>query len=148
MTISKNDSEFQELLGNKKFVAMLSRIEADACKARFFEFVKSFWEVIIPEEPVYNWHIEYLCDELQKLANYIVNRLPKPYDLIINIPPGTSKSTIVTIMFPAWLWTIDPTILDIPAILIVLSLSTARCFQIWRFRDLQTRRNGRFYFQY
>lgn len=110
MAISKNDSDFQELLSNKKFVAMLSRVEADACKARFFEFVKSFWEVIIPEEPVYNWHIEYLCDELQKLAYYIVNRLPKPYDLIINIPPGTSKSTIVTIMFPAWLWTIDPTI--------------------------------------
>lgn len=44
------------------------------------------------------------------MAYYIVNRLPKPYDLIVNIPPGTTKSTIVTIMFPAWLWTLDPSL--------------------------------------
>ncbi|MDH6308100.1 putative phage terminase large subunit-like protein [Dysgonomonas sp. PFB1-18] len=77
------------------------------CKKRFYHFVEAFWSIIIPEEPVFNWHIEYLCDELQELAYYIINRLPKPYDLIINIPPGTTKSTIVTIMFPAWLWTVD-----------------------------------------
>ena len=28
----------------------------------------------------------------------------KGKDLIINIPPGTSKSTIVTILFPVWCW--------------------------------------------
>lgn len=66
--------------------------------------------MIIAEEPVYNWHIPYLCKELQDLSVYIVNRQKKPYDLIINIPPGTTKSTIVTIMFPAWLWTQDATI--------------------------------------
>lgn len=30
------------------------------------------------------------------------------YDLIINVPPGSTKSTIVTIMWPAWLWANDP----------------------------------------
>lgn len=30
-------------------------------------------------------------------------------DIIINVPPGSSKSTIVSIMFPAWQWTIDQT---------------------------------------
>lgn len=86
---------------------VLDRVQAKMCKKRFYNFVETFWSIIIPEEPVFNWHIEYLCDELQSLAHYIVNRLPKPYDLIINIPPGTTKSTIVTIMFPAWLWSID-----------------------------------------
>ena len=89
---------------------LLDRVQAHMCKKSFYRFVETFWSVIIPEEPVFNWHIKYLCDEMQKLAYYIVNRLPKPYDIIINIPPGTTKSTIVTIMFPAWLWTQDPSL--------------------------------------
>lgn len=88
----------------------LDAVEREACEDSLFEFIKSFWGTIIKEEPIYNWHIEYLCGELEKLAHYIVNRLPKPYDLIINIPPGTTKSTICTVMFPAWLWIKDPTI--------------------------------------
>lgn len=80
------------------------------CKRHFFYFIKEFWDVIIKEEPVYNWHIPYLCQELQQLSTPIIQRKPKPYDLIINIPPGTTKSTIVTVMWPAWLWTLDPSI--------------------------------------
>lgn len=85
-------------------------VVADECRRSFFYFVKTFWDVIIKEEPVYNWHIPYLCGELQRLSVSIVERRPKPYDLIINIPPGTTKSTIVTVMWPVWLWTQDPSI--------------------------------------
>lgn len=76
----------------------------------FYDFVRLFWDVVIKEKPVYNWHIKYLCDELQKLSPFIINRQAKPYDVVINIPPGTSKSTICTIMFPVWLWTQDATV--------------------------------------
>ena len=72
--------------------------------------MQEFWSVIIPDDPVYNWHIEYLCKELQTMVERVANREEKLYDLIINIPPGTSKSTIVTVMLPAWAWTIDPRI--------------------------------------
>lgn len=89
-------------------IELIERARAERCRRSFYYFVQSFWDVIISETPVWNWHIEYLCDELQKLSYYVVNRLPKPYDIIINIPPGTSKSTIVSIMFPAWLWTLAP----------------------------------------
>lgn len=88
----------------------ITAIQKERCEESFFNFVMLFWDVIIKEKPVYNWHIPYLCDELQELSYFIVNRLPKPYDLIINIPPGTSKSTICTVMFPVWLWVKDPTI--------------------------------------
>lgn len=80
---------------------------ADLCRDDFFIFLVTFWSVIIKEEPVYNWHIKYLCAELQEISKAVVSRSKKPYDLIINIPPGTTKSTITTIMFPAWLWTQD-----------------------------------------
>lgn len=85
-------------------------VVADECRRDFFYFVKTFWDVVIKETPYYNWHIPFLCGELQKLSASIVAREPKPYDLIINIPPGTTKSTIATIMWPVWLWTQDPTL--------------------------------------
>ncbi len=81
---------------------------AELCKDDFFFFVQEFWDTVIAEDPVYNWHIPYLCSELQKMAKRVIKGLPKRYDLIINIPPGTTKSTICSVMFPAWLWAVMP----------------------------------------
>jgi len=71
----------------------------------FFEFFKYFWPQVSDDALSLNWHIEYLCDELQKVAENVALGLPKEYDLVINIPPGTTKTTICSIMFPAWCWT-------------------------------------------
>jgi predicted phage terminase large subunit-like protein len=84
--------------------------EAELCRRYFYDFIKRFWDVIIPEEFQDNWHIKYLADELQKVAERVIKREPKEYDLIINVPPGTSKSTICTIMFPVWCWVRDPSL--------------------------------------
>lgn len=92
-----------------------NQIKAELCKRSFFYFLQEFWHIIIPEDPVYNWHMEYLCDELQKVVTKVANREAKDYDLIINIPPGTSKSTIATVMLPAWSWIIDPRIRSLTA---------------------------------
>ena len=35
-------------------------------KKSLFHFLKYFWDVIIKEPFVYNWHIEFLCHELEK----------------------------------------------------------------------------------
>jgi predicted phage terminase large subunit-like protein len=83
------------------------RLEASLCRDSFFDFVQRFWSEIIPETPVWNWHVRYLCNELQELAEQVFIRKPKKHDLIINISPGTTKSTICSIMFPAWCWTRD-----------------------------------------
>lgn len=87
-----------------------AEINSEICRQDFFEFVQQFWHAVIPEPPVWNWHIPYLCSRLQEYGMRVVRREPKLSDLIINIPPGTSKSTIATVMFPAWLWTVDATI--------------------------------------
>jgi predicted phage terminase large subunit-like protein len=81
---------------------------AELCRRSFYRFVQEFWYEIIPETPVWNWHIKHLCDELQYLNSFVVARKPKPYDLIINIPPGSTKSTIASQMYNAWIWTVDP----------------------------------------
>ena len=77
-------------------------------KRSFYLFVQYFWDTIISEEPIWNWHIKYLCDELQTIGERVAKRIPKEYDYyIINIPPGSSKSTIVSEMYPLWCWVID-----------------------------------------
>jgi len=70
----------------------------------FFEFLQYFWDTVVPEDPVWNWHIEYLCDEMQKVAELVFNWEPKKHNLVINVPPGSTKSTICSVMFPAWVW--------------------------------------------
>ena len=90
-------------------IPQLDQIEAELCRRSFYYFVQYFWDTIINEAPVWNWHIKYLCDELQKAGENVKARRKKEHDYIINVPPGSSKSTIASEMFPAWAWTIDPT---------------------------------------
>ena len=78
-------------------------IRAEQAKRRFFKFFMEFWETIEAVELIPNWHIEYICDELQD-AYEIWERGESQDDILINVPPGSSKSTIVTQLFPAWLW--------------------------------------------
>jgi predicted phage terminase large subunit-like protein len=80
------------------------------CVADFYEFFDTFWFTLSGDELITNWHIVYLCNELQELGERIVNKESSLYDLIINVPPGMSKSTIVSQSFPVWLWLKDPSI--------------------------------------
>ncbi len=86
-----------------------SIILAEACKRSFYDFVQMFWDTVSTEVPVWNWHIKIICDDLQQVAERVKNREKKLFDyFIINVPPGSSKSTIVSEMYPCWCWIIDP----------------------------------------
>jgi predicted phage terminase large subunit-like protein len=76
----------------------------------FYQFIKYFWGVIVKDKMIDNWHVRYLANELQSWAMSVIRREEKDHDMIINISPGESKSTICSILFPAWVWTIDPSI--------------------------------------
>lgn len=85
------------------------------CQESFYEFLKEFWDILVAEEPVFNWHVRYLCNELQKVAERVFAGKPKKYDLVVNIPPGSTKSTIISQAFPAWTWTRMPSFRHINA---------------------------------
>lgn len=63
-----------------------------------------FWDVIETVELIPNWHIKEICDQLQDVYETWARGEKQP-DVLINVPPGSSKSTICTQLFPAWLWT-------------------------------------------
>jgi predicted phage terminase large subunit-like protein len=88
---------------------------ASVTRRSYYEFLQEFWDTFVPEEPVWNWHIELICNELQALAERIFLNKPKLYDLIINISPGTTKSSAASIALLPWMWTRMPTCRSINA---------------------------------
>lgn len=85
----------------KKLDADLADLEGTRKRCQsFYEFVEAAWPVIEPgTELVKNWHLEAMCSHLQAISE---GRL-SPW-LIINVPPGSSKSTIVAVLWQAWEW--------------------------------------------
>lgn len=75
------------------------------CQESFWEFSHIFWHEVIAEDPVWNWHMRVMANELQKVAEPVFRMQPKTYDLIINVPPGSTKSTYSSIFYLPWLWT-------------------------------------------
>lgn len=84
---------------------MLEEAENDAVAVRkrcqsFAEFVRMAWHIIEPGTTLrWSWHLDAMCDHLEAISR---GRL-KPR-LIINVPPGSSKSTIVTVLWQAYEW--------------------------------------------
>lgn len=62
-------------------------------------FVRLGWSLVEPKALLWNWHLTALCEFLEQAG---------PGDHVINIPPGTGKSLIVSVFWPAWTWTFDP----------------------------------------
>lgn len=46
-----------------------------------------------------------MCQEAQNLAEGVFRGEPRPYDEVVNVSPGTSKSTIWSVMLCPWAWT-------------------------------------------
>lgn len=88
----------------------MHEIRAEKCRRDFAFFVKEFWAEIDTEPLIWNWHLDVFCDEVMVVYRRVFDRLPKEYDLVINVPPGTSKSKIFTVMAPVWGWINDPTL--------------------------------------
>lgn len=80
-------------------------IEAEALSRNFYAFVHAAWHIIEPGQPlVDNWHIGVICAHLQAITEGHISRL------IINIPFRMTKSRLVSVLWPAWEWTRDPTL--------------------------------------
>ncbi len=66
-------------------------------------FVREAWPVLHPGTPyVHGWHIDAICEHLEAITDGRITRL------LINVPPGTMKSLLVSVFWPAWEWTFRP----------------------------------------
>jgi predicted phage terminase large subunit-like protein len=80
-------------------------LEAELMRRSLKTFIQGAWHIVEPDVPLkWNWHHDVLCSELEAFA-----RGDEGHDQVIfNVPPGTSKSLFVSVLFPAWVWTRDP----------------------------------------
>ena len=86
-----------------KRAAALRSLLADRLAGDLASFAKKAWTVLNPTRLlIWSWHYDYLCEMLTLVKQRRMLRL------IINIPPRTLKSTLVTIFFPCWVWITEP----------------------------------------
>lgn len=75
------------------------RIAKRRCELRLIDFVEAFWPIIEPEQPfVRGWVQEEICRHLEAVTNGTITKL------LINVPPGFTKSMLVNVFWPAWEW--------------------------------------------
>lgn len=62
-------------------------------------FVREAWHVLEPETAYsHSWHIDAICAHLEAVTRGEITRL------LINVPPGTMKSLLVSVLWPCWEW--------------------------------------------
>lgn len=86
-----------------------NEIQREIFKRSFFHFVQ--WAATLLEPSTkwsWNFHHSYICDILQEETERIRDGRPRTKHLIINVPFRSSKSLIVSILYPIWSWVVNP----------------------------------------
>ena len=88
-----------------EYAALADHIERDQQRARcrgrggLIHFIRLMWKVIEPERPlVEGWVLEAICEHLEAVTFGDVKRL------LVNVPPGSTKSLTAAVFWPAWEW--------------------------------------------
>lgn len=80
----------------------LEQIESVLCAKDFKEYAKSAWRVVDPQPLVWGWHMDAIGEHLEAVSAGQID------NLLINCPPGFSKSLQVSVLWPTWEWTSRP----------------------------------------
>jgi predicted phage terminase large subunit-like protein len=99
----------------------------------FVAFVHRAFEMTTGQRLAPNWHVDHVCNYLQKM-----HQGRAPGELVVNLPPRSLKSFIISICFPAWRLGLDPT-----AKIICASYSEDLAFKLSR--DCRALMETRFY---
>jgi predicted phage terminase large subunit-like protein len=77
-------------------------VKASLAEKSFIEFVRQAWHVIVPNAPfVEGKHHKIICDHLEAVTRGEITRLT------IAVPPRSSKTLVVSVLWAAWEWTQD-----------------------------------------
>lgn len=104
-----DDAVYDEIigeLGHKRALAKaldekLKRVQRASFKGPggLLRFIEHFWHILEPNrEFVKGWALEAMCAHLEAVSRGDITRL------LINVPPGSMKSLLVNVWWPAWEW--------------------------------------------
>lgn len=79
--------------------ADLLAIERELCRRSLAEFAKRAWKVLEPAaELKWGWALDAICLHLESVTKGEITRL------LMNVPPGSMKSLLTGVIWPAWEW--------------------------------------------
>lgn len=113
MNLVAEDIDAEEVESVSNALSFGRAVAARALKESLLDFTRQAWLILEPEQQfVENWHVVELCTLLETLASSLIGRATLSTEeierAIINVPPGTMKSLLVSIIFPCWLWANNP----------------------------------------
>lgn len=69
------------------------------CAKSLAAFVRAGWHVLEPGQPyIHGRHVDAMAEHLEAVTSGEIKRL------LMNVPPGTMKSLLVGVFWPAWEW--------------------------------------------
>lgn len=105
LTYAETTGLTTELLERIKTLFM--DITRESAKTDFYIFTKLMASVVLPNDFIDGRHIKKICEKLQEVAESIESPDPTKRAMIF-MPPGSSKTLICSILFPAWLYGLHP----------------------------------------
>jgi predicted phage terminase large subunit-like protein len=78
------------------------KIYAEQMRRNFSYFAREAWPHFDPAKLKWNWHLDAISAHLQAVSERRIQKL------LINVPPGSAKSRFTCVLYPAWVWTKDP----------------------------------------
>ena len=74
-------------------------VERELCRRSLAAFARMAWHVLEPSTPLkWGWALDAICAHLEAVTRGDINRL------LMNVPPGTMKSLLTGVIWPAWEW--------------------------------------------
>lgn len=74
-------------------------VEREYCRRSLANFAKRAWHVLEPTAHLkWGWALDAICLHLEAVSDGRINRL------LMNVPPGSMKSLLTGVIWPAWEW--------------------------------------------
>lgn len=79
--------------------AALGQLDRLDCEDSLLTFMTQGWHALEPAQPfVPGWAVEAICEHLEAVTNGEIQ------NLLINVPPGCTKSMTTSVFWPMWEW--------------------------------------------
>lgn len=77
--------------------------QKEEAEATLYEFFKQSWHVIESgQDLVDEWYLEVIAEHLEAVYHRKIK------NLLVNIPPRTGKTNLISVVFPVWVWIHNP----------------------------------------
>jgi predicted phage terminase large subunit-like protein len=78
---------------------VLDALDMGDARDSFWEYSRQMWPVLEPSTPlVEGWAIQAIAEHMQAVAEGQIRKL------VLNVPPGMSKSSFASVYFQTWVW--------------------------------------------